>query len=141
MPDQHQCKHTTQKTFLIPPPNSDEIRFLYRDQRDRKLHPFDALTSHDIFPLLPHNTTCCPFHKHSLRPKLHLHHKNNRCLIFYQPDHSKIGRASCRERGSNSDGRHTILQGDWSSDVCSSDLRSVFYIEISAIENCIHLML
>src|SRR5688500_18122520 len=41
----------------------------------------------------------------------------------------KIGRASCREgvesageAGASSRRRHTRLQGDWSSDVCSSDL-------------------
>src|SRR5437879_6560044 len=40
----------------------------------------------------------------------------------------EIGRASCRERGKNQEGtiyskrRHTRYIGDWSSDVCSSDL-------------------
>src|SRR5688500_3703452 len=44
---------------------------------------------------------------------------------------NEIGRASCRERGEgrgvggSSRRRHTRLQGDWSSDVCSSDLVEV----------------
>src|SRR5947209_1016743 len=48
---------------------------------------------------------------------------------------SEIGRASCRERGEisvvavSSRRRHTRYWRDWSSDVCSSDLRSVFVIE------------
>src|SRR5688500_4404563 len=49
--------------------------------------------------------------------------------IDEQPD-VEIGRASCRERGErwsvdvSRKKRHTRLQGDWSSDVCSSDLRA-----------------
>src|SRR5256885_7885893 len=30
--------------------------------------------------------------------------------------------------------RHTRLQGDWSSDVCSSDLRRVLYLNYSAVD-------
>src|SRR5205807_977982 len=55
-------------------------------------------------------------------------------------DAAQIGRASCRERGSkaaavlsSSRRRHTRLQGDWSSDVCSSDLELSAHVRLEQL--------
>src|SRR5205807_4125221 len=32
--------------------------------------------------------------------------------------------------------RHTRLQGDWSSDVCSSDLKEMIYLAVSTANQC-----